>query len=98
MNLDLVRRLTVIKHLFLLAPILPQHKGGHQIILKCYIHRTIREMSRFTPHHWQGKKQAFANIKSRIQAKLNGWKGNLLLQAGKEILIKFVAQAILYML
>ena len=42
-----------------------------------------------------GKKQAFADIKSRIQEKLGGWKGKLLSQAGRETLIKSVAQAIL---
>ena len=43
----------------------------------------------------RGKKQAFAKIKLRIQSKLSGWKTKLLSQAGREVLIKFVAQAIL---
>lgn len=43
----------------------------------------------------RGKKQAFAHIKNRIQAKLCGWKGKLLSQAGRKTLIKSVAQAIL---
>ncbi|XP_075654704.1 uncharacterized protein LOC142624852 [Castanea sativa] len=42
----------------------------------------------------RGKKQAFADIKLKVQSKLNGWKGKLLSQAGKEVLIKSVAQAI----
>ena len=42
----------------------------------------------------RGKKQAFMEIKQKIANKLQGWKGKLLSQAGKEILIKFVAQAI----
>ena len=42
----------------------------------------------------RGKKQAFAEIKFRIQSKLNGWKTKLLSQAGREVLIKSVAQAI----
>ena len=42
----------------------------------------------------RGKKQAFAEIKLRIQSKLSGWKGKFLSQAGKEVLIKSVAQAI----
>lgn len=43
----------------------------------------------------RGKKQAFAHIKNRIQAKLCGWKGKILSQAGRKTLIKSVAQAIL---
>ena len=42
----------------------------------------------------RGKKQAFADIKSKIQAKLGGWKGKLLSQASRETLIKSLAQAI----
>ena len=42
----------------------------------------------------RGKKQAFAEIKLRIQSKLSGWKSKLLSQAGREERIKFVAQAI----
>ena len=42
----------------------------------------------------RGKKQAFMEIKQKIENKLQGWKGKLLSQAGKEILIKSVAQAI----
>lgn len=38
-----------------------------------------------------GKKQAFMEIKQKIANKLHGWKGKLLSQAGREILIKFVA-------
>jgi hypothetical protein len=42
----------------------------------------------------RGKKQAFMEIKQKIAKKLHGWKGKLLSQAGREILIKSVAQAI----
>ena len=42
----------------------------------------------------RGKKQAFNDIKSKVQSKLEGWKGKLLSQADREILIKSVAQAI----
>ncbi|XP_075649856.1 uncharacterized protein LOC142620360 [Castanea sativa] len=42
----------------------------------------------------RGKKQAFEDIKSKVQSKLEGWKGKLLSQAGREILIKLVALAI----
>ena len=42
----------------------------------------------------RGKKQAFAEIKLCIQSKLSGWKTKLLSQAGREVLIKSVAQAI----
>lgn len=42
----------------------------------------------------RGKKQAFVEIKTRIQSKLCGWKDKILIQAGREILIKSVAQAI----
>ena len=41
-----------------------------------------------------GKKQAFAEIKLRIQSKLSRWKTKLLSQAGREVLIKSLAQAI----
>lgn len=40
------------------------------------------------------KKYIFRGIKKRIWAKLQGWKEKLLLQAGWEVLIKAVAQAI----
>ena len=40
------------------------------------------------------KKQSFAYIKKRVWRKYKGWKEMLLYQAGREILIKFVIQAI----
>ncbi len=43
----------------------------------------------------RGKKQAFTKIKQKVSHKLHGWKGKMLSQAGKEVLIKSVAQAIL---
>lgn len=42
----------------------------------------------------RAKKQAFASIHSRVQKKLEGYKERFLSQAGKEILIKAVVQAI----
>lgn len=42
----------------------------------------------------RGKKEAFLEIKQKIAPKLQGWKGKLLSQAGREVLIKSVAQAI----
>ena len=41
----------------------------------------------------RGKKKAFNRIKDQLSRKLAGWKGKLLSAAGKEILIKAVAQA-----
>jgi len=42
------------------------------------------------------KKQAFEDIKSKVQSKLNGWKGKLLSQLGREVLIKSVAKPFQY--
>uniref|UniRef100_A0A2N9G5C3 CCHC-type domain-containing protein n=1 Tax=Fagus sylvatica TaxID=28930 RepID=A0A2N9G5C3_FAGSY len=42
----------------------------------------------------RSKKRAFNEIKDRIWKRLQGWKENLLSQAGREILIKAVVQAI----
>ena len=42
----------------------------------------------------RGKKKSFSLIKERIWKKLKGWKEKLLSQAGREILIKAVIQAI----
>ena len=41
------------------------------------------------------KKQSFIYLKERVWKKLQGWKEKLLSQAGREILIKSVIQAIL---
>ena len=43
----------------------------------------------------KGKKASFAYIKERVWRKLQGWKGKLLSQAGREVLIKSVKQVIL---
>ena len=40
------------------------------------------------------KKESFDNIKQRVWKKLPRWEGKLLSQAGKEILIRAVAQAL----
>uniref|UniRef100_A0A2N9GZI9 Reverse transcriptase domain-containing protein n=1 Tax=Fagus sylvatica TaxID=28930 RepID=A0A2N9GZI9_FAGSY len=42
----------------------------------------------------RAKYSSFAQIKERVWSKLKGWKEKLISQAGKEILIKSVAQAI----
>ena len=41
----------------------------------------------------KGKKKAFSRIKNQVGRRTAGWKGNLLSNAGREILIKAVAQA-----
>ena len=43
----------------------------------------------------RNKKNTFNSIKDKLRKKLAGWKGKLLSKAGKEVLIKVVAQAIL---
>lgn len=40
------------------------------------------------------KNNTFAKLKQRVTNKVSGWKEKLLLTAGKEILIKAVAQAV----
>ena len=40
------------------------------------------------------KKESFDNIKQKVWKKLQGWEGKLLSQAGREVLIKAVAQAL----
>ena len=40
------------------------------------------------------KKRIFQSIQDRVWKKLKGWKGQLLSQAGREVLLKAVAQAI----
>lgn len=42
----------------------------------------------------RSKKQTFASICGRVKAKLDGWKEKFISQAGKEILIKTVVQAL----
>ncbi|XP_070669022.1 uncharacterized protein [Malus domestica] len=42
----------------------------------------------------KAKKETFSYLKDWLWKKLNGWKGSLLNSAGKEILIKIMAQAI----
>ena len=42
----------------------------------------------------RGKKASFNYIKERVWRKLQGWKGKLLSQAGREVLIKAIAQTI----
>ena len=42
----------------------------------------------------KGKKVSFNYIKERLWRKLQGWEGKLLSQAGREVLLKLVIQAI----
>ena len=42
----------------------------------------------------RGKKASFNYIKERVWRKLQGWEGKLLSQAGREVLIKAIVQAI----
>ena len=42
----------------------------------------------------KGKRASFNYIKERVWRKLQGWEGKLLSQAGREVLIKAVIQAI----
>ena len=46
-------------------------------------------------HVGQGKKARFSYIKGRAWKKLQGWKGKLLSQARREVLIKAIIQTIL---
>ena len=41
----------------------------------------------------RGKRKAFSQIKDRVRRKIAGWKGKLLSNIGREILIKAMAQA-----
>ena len=42
----------------------------------------------------RAKYHTFSYLKDRVWKKLQGWKGRLLSRAGKEVLIKAVAQSI----
>ena len=42
----------------------------------------------------RGKKASFNYIKERVWRKLQGWKGKLISQAGREVFIKAIAQTI----
>ena len=46
-------------------------------------------------HPWWGtnKRNTFNDVKDKLRKKLAGWKEKLLSKAGKEVLIKAVAQA-----
>ena len=41
----------------------------------------------------RGKRKAFNRIKDQVGRKIAGWKGKLLSHAGREVLIKAIAQA-----
>lgn len=60
----------------------------------------IKEVDRFESYLGlptlvgRSKYQTFASIKERVWKKIQGWKGQLLSRAEKEVLIKAVAQSI----
>lgn len=60
----------------------------------------VREVDRFDSYLGlptligRSKYQTFSYLKERVWKKLQGWKGRLLSRAGKEVLIKAVAQSI----
>uniref|UniRef100_A0A2N9I833 Reverse transcriptase domain-containing protein n=1 Tax=Fagus sylvatica TaxID=28930 RepID=A0A2N9I833_FAGSY len=67
-----------------------EHASGQQI--NCQ--KTTLFFSNSTPRHIKDSIQAMLGIKERVWSKLKGWKEKLISQAGREILIKSVAQAI----
>ena len=60
----------------------------------------VREVERFESYLGlptlvgRAKYQTFSFLKDRVWKKIQGWKGKLLFRAGKEVLIKVVAQSI----
>ena len=52
------------------------------------------EIFGFNIFNWTDKRHVFEDIKTHIWKKIQEWKGKLLLQAGKEILVNVVALAI----
>ncbi|XP_050387444.1 uncharacterized protein LOC126803741 [Argentina anserina] len=47
------------------------------------------------PTMWgNSKRSALAYIRERVKRKLDGWKANILSQAGREVLIKFIAMVV----
>ena len=56
--------------------------------------QTYEQYLRLPSQVGRHKKKSFSNIKEKIWKKLKGWKEKLFSQAGKEIFIKVVIQAI----
>ena len=60
----------------------------------------VREVDRFDTYLGlptligRSKYQTFSLLKDQVWKKIQGWKGQLLSKAGKEVLIKAVAQSI----
>ena len=53
----------------------------------------MKNTSDYHPLWVEQKKQSFSYIQERIWHKMQGWKERLLLQGGREVLIKAVLQA-----
>ena len=56
--------------------------------------RQYEEYLRLPAMVGRNKKASFDHLKQRVWKKLQGWEGKLLSQAGREVLIKAVIQAI----
>uniref|UniRef100_A0A2N9GN60 Reverse transcriptase zinc-binding domain-containing protein n=1 Tax=Fagus sylvatica TaxID=28930 RepID=A0A2N9GN60_FAGSY len=65
-----------------------------QAIFGAQVSRQAEKYLGLPPMVGRNKKLAFAELKDRVFRKFVGWKEKLLLQAGREVLIKAVAQSI----
>ncbi|XP_075643888.1 uncharacterized protein LOC142615057 [Castanea sativa] len=57
-------------------------------------HQAPRILSGYAVVNWKSKRNTFAQLKQRVANKLPGWKEKLLSNAGKEVFIKAVVQAV----
>ena len=64
-----------------------------KLMLGAEIVRQHEKYLELPPLIGRGKRKAFNRIKDQVGRKIAGWKGKLLSNAGREILIKAVAQA-----
>jgi hypothetical protein len=66
-----------------------------EVMQKLEISETMNERYLGLPVHvGKSKSSVFAYLKDRVWQRIRRWKEKLLLRAGKEVLIKVVAQAI----